>query len=64
MSESDELMEAKDVAKELNVSRTTLQRLIQAGKLKPVNERNPLLVRPKKLYFKKSDVEALKSPPQ
>jgi predicted site-specific integrase-resolvase len=62
--EKDEIMEAKEVAQYLNISRTSLQRLIVAGRLKPVNPTNPLLARPKKLLFARQDVEALLKPPQ
>jgi len=55
-------MSAKQVADELNISRTTLQRLIVEGKIKPIETDNPLLKRPRRLTFRRSDVEALLKP--
>lgn len=56
-------MTASEVIKALKISRATLQRLIKRNVIKPTNEPNPLLTRPKTLYFLRSDVEALLNKP-
>jgi predicted site-specific integrase-resolvase len=65
MEDKKEFMTAEEVAKELNVSRSTLQRLIVKGTIKPTNEPNPFISKPKAFKFNRSDVEALiKNPPK
>ena len=60
-----EITEAKDMitpteaAAILNVSRTTLQRLIKSGEL-PTPATHPLLKRPRRMLLDRADVERLK----
>jgi predicted site-specific integrase-resolvase len=56
-------MSAKEAAAALGVSRSTLTELIKAGHLKPMDEINPLLARPRAYRFRASDVEYLKAHP-
>lgn len=65
MEEESSFMTAAEVAQALNVSRTTLQRLISSGIVKPINEPNPFISKPKAYKFNRADVEALiKNPPK
>lgn len=58
-------MSAKEAADLLKVSRTTLQRLINENRIKPIEtETSPLLKRPRRLMFRRSDVEALLNTPK
>lgn len=57
--ESDEIMTAEQVAKELKVARSTIQNMIKDGRLKPIEPSNPALKR-QKLRFLRSEVEKLK----
>ncbi len=41
-----------------NISRSTLQRLMDSGELSPIPS-SPVLLKPRALYFKRSDLEAL-----
>lgn len=54
----DKEMTAEEVAEFLGISRTSLQRILKTKELKPTTELNPLLTRPRKLLFRRSDVIA------
>lgn len=56
--EEETEMNAEAVAEFLGISRTSLQRIIKSDELKPTTERNPILTRPRKLMFNRSDVIA------
>lgn len=55
----EELMDMMDVARDMGVSRSTVQRYVDNGILQPVPF-SEFLQRPKKHWFRKEDVEALK----
>lgn len=56
-------MTAKEAARELGVSRTTLQRkFIATGRLAPINPPNRHLDRSRRLLFRAADVAALAVP--
>jgi len=54
--EGKEVMTAKEVAEFLNISRTSLQRFIDAKELNPINEPNLVLTRPRAFKFNRADV--------
>lgn len=58
-AERDDLMDMMDVAAELHVSRSTVQRYVDRGELEPVPF-SDYLQRPKKHFFTPEAVEVLK----
>ena len=62
-TEAEEPMTTKQVAEALCVSPDTVHNLVKRGILTPVNASNPLLKRPRRLLFRRADVEALKPRP-
>lgn len=57
--ETGDVMTTDEVARELGVSRATVLRFVERNKLTPLPS-NPLLDRPRRLLFKREDVERLK----
>ena len=56
-------MTVPQAARELQVSRMTIKRMVADGRLKPVQPHNPALRR-QHYVFAKQDVDRLKPPPQ
>lgn len=57
MSEEKEIMNAQEVATMLGYSRSMLQKLVDAGELKPITDKPPARERRPRLMFYRSDVE-------
>lgn len=57
-------MTPEEVAKELGISRSTLQRLIKDELLHPIDPVEPFKLRQKPYSFRRSDVVALKNTPR
>jgi len=57
-----DIVTAEEAAKSLKISRTTFQRLVKDGRVKPISEKNPILKRQSKLLFNRSDIERLLNP--
>jgi predicted site-specific integrase-resolvase len=55
----EDWLDVDEAARYLGVSRTTLFRLRHAGKVKAAND-NPLLERPRTLYFEKDALDMLR----
>ena len=56
--EGSDLMKTDEVLAVLEISKPTLYKLIEEGTLTPL-PKNPLLKRPRRLLFKREDVERL-----
>jgi predicted DNA-binding transcriptional regulator AlpA len=58
--QEQELITAREVAELLQVGRSTVHRLVEAGELVPVNAERPnkVLKRVRRYYFKRADVLA------
>jgi excisionase family DNA binding protein len=54
-----DLLTTEQVARELGVSRPTVFRLIERGRLTPVPS-NPVLMRPRRFLFRREDVDKVK----
>ena len=59
-----EVLGANETADVLRISRSTLSRLMREGRIAPVNDFNPNLKRPRRLLFRRADVERLAQPIQ
>lgn len=59
----EDLMTTQEAAKELACSPATVLRLVRAGKLTPATPKSPVLQRPRRMLFRRADVERLKAPP-
>lgn len=55
----DELLTSRQTWEMLGVGRSTLFRMVDEGTITPVPS-NPTLIRPKRIYFTRSEVERVK----
>ncbi len=64
MTPTADMLDAHQTAVLLGVSRSTLTRLKNEGVILPANPKSPHLKRPRRLLFRRDDVERLAQPMQ